>query len=130
MYELKVESNKRSELIDITDKIEKLLGEKSLMDSYVYIFCPHTTAGLVINEGYDDDVSKDFINTMDDLIPWNNNYKHLEGNSAAHIKSILTGCSLELYYNDNKLDLGRWQRVFLAEFDGPRKRIVKIREKP
>ena len=130
MYELKVESNKRSELIDITDKIEKLLREKSLMDSYVYIFCPHTTAGLVINEGYDDDVSKDFINTMDDLIPWNNNYKHLEGNSAAHIKSILTGCSLELYYNDNKLDLGRWQRVFLAEFDGPRKRIVKIREKP
>jgi len=129
MYELDVKTEKRSELIDITDQIEKLLEENDIGDSYIYIFCPHTTAGLVINEGYDRDVSRDFINTMNDLIPWDNNYRHLEGNSAAHIKSILTGCSLELFYKANKLDLGRWQRVFLAEFDGPRKRTVKIREK-
>ncbi len=128
MYELKVESKNRAELIDITDQIEELLKEKNLGDSFIYVFCPHTTAGLVINEGYDEDVSKDFVDTMNDLIPWNNNYKHLEGNSAAHIKSILTGCSLDIFYS-NKLDLGRWQRVFLAEFDGPRKRTVKIREK-
>ncbi|MGM0415000.1 MAG: secondary thiamine-phosphate synthase enzyme YjbQ, partial [Bacillota bacterium] len=100
MYELKVESKMRSELIDITDQIEKLLEEKGVEDSFVYIFCPHTTAGLIINEGYDEAVSRDFINTMNDLVPWNNNYKHLEGNSAAHIKSILTGCSLTLYYSD------------------------------
>ena len=129
MYELDVKTEKRSELIDITDQIEKLLEENDIGDSYIYIFCPHTTAGLVINEGYDRDVSRDFINTMNDLIPWDNNYQHLEGNSPAHIKSILTGCSLELFYKSNKLDLGRWQRVFLAEFDGPRKRTVKIREK-
>ncbi len=129
MFELQVKSKSRSELIDITAQIEKLLGEKGLEDSFVYIFCPHTTAGLVINEGHDENVSRDFIDIMNDLIPWNNNYKHLEGNSAAHIKSILTGCSLNLYYGDNKLDLGRWQRVFLAEFDGPRKRTIKIREK-
>ncbi|MFN2364243.1 MAG: secondary thiamine-phosphate synthase enzyme YjbQ, partial [Halarsenatibacteraceae bacterium] len=86
MYELNVETKGRTELIDITDQLEKLLGQEGLEESFVYIFCPHTTAGLLINEGYDDDVSKDFIETMADLIPWNNNYKHLEGNSAAHIK--------------------------------------------
>jgi len=129
MYELKIETKDRAELIDITDQLEKLLRKKGLEDSFIYIFCPHTTAGLLINEGYDEDVSKDFIGTMNDLIPWNNNYKHLEGNSAAHIKSILTGCSLDLYYGNNQLDLGRWQRVFLAEFDGPRKRTIIIREK-
>jgi len=129
MYELKIETKDRAELIDITDQLEKVLRKKGLEDSFIYIFCPHTTAGLLINEGYDEDVSKDFIGTMNDLIPWNNNYKHLEGNSAAHIKSILTGCSLDLYYGNNQLDLGRWQRVFLAEFDGPRKRTIIIREK-
>lgn len=129
MYELKVESKGSSELIDITDQLEKLLSEKGFEETFVYIFCPHTTAGLVINEGYDKDVSKDFIDTMNDLIPWNNNYKHLEGNSAAHIKSILTGCNLDLYYGEDQLELGRWQRVFLAEFDGPRKRTIIIREK-
>ncbi|MFW5994324.1 MAG: secondary thiamine-phosphate synthase enzyme YjbQ [Bacillota bacterium] len=129
MFELKVETKNRSELIDITDQIERILSEKGIKNSFIYIFCPHTTAGLVINEGYDENVSKDFVATMNELIPWENNYKHLEGNSAAHIKSILTGCSLDLYYGDKQLDLGRWQRVFLAEFDGPRKRTIKIREK-
>ncbi|WP_213995946.1 secondary thiamine-phosphate synthase enzyme YjbQ, partial [Tepidanaerobacter syntrophicus] len=88
---------------------------------------PHTTAGITINEGADKDVSIDILETLDKLIPHNGDYRHLEGNSDAHIKASLVGNSLALIVREGKLLLGTWQRIFFCEFDGPRTRNIMVK---
>jgi secondary thiamine-phosphate synthase enzyme len=124
MIELKVISNKRNEMIDITDYVQNILYQKNFKKGFVILYVPHTTAGITINEGADPNVKQDIIETLEDFIPKKRDYHHLEGNSDAHIKSSLIGSSVSIIIKDKKLVLGTWQHIFLYEGDGPRKRKV------
>ncbi len=127
LVEFKVESNKRTQFIDITSKVEKIIKEQNAQNGCCIIFIPHTTAAVTINESADPDVCQDMEYKLDDLIPWHDNYRHREGNSAAHIKSSLIGSSEKVIIDGGKLLLGTWQGIFLTEFDGPRVRKVKVK---
>jgi len=126
MREIKITSNKRNEMIDVTDKVQKIVEEEKLQNGIVIIYVPHTTAGVTINEGADPDVQKDTIETLEKLVPENNNYHHMEGNSDAHIKASLLGSSVSVIVENNRLILGTWQRIFFYEADGPRNRILYL----
>lgn len=121
-----IQSNKRTELIDITEKVKKAIpvGTK---DGLVYVFSLHTTGAITINENADPDVKTDILNTINKIIPWDDNFKHMEGNSAAHIKTSLFGQSEIIAIEDGELVLGRWQDIYFCEFDGPRNRQVYIK---
>ena len=126
MIELKVKSTKRNEMIDITSEIQHIVSQENVSLGQVVVYNPHTTAGITINEGADPSVQKDIINTLNQIIPNNGNYLHLEGNSDAHIKASLIGSSVTVLIENNKLVLGTWQHIFFYEGDGPRSRKVFI----
>ena len=126
MYELKIESKKRNEMINITGDIEKLVNRYIKNDGYLIVYVPHTTAGITINEGADPSVQKDIINTLNKIIPEKGNYQHYEGNSDAHIKASILGSSVTILINNKKLILGTWQHIFFYEADGPRNRKVYV----
>ncbi len=112
--------------VDITDHVALKLKEISARNGICLIYTPHTTAGLTINEGADPDVMEDVLKTLDTIVPWRGAYRHTEGNSAAHIKAILTGGSVQVIVDSGKLVLGAWERIFLLEFDGPRTRKIFV----
>lgn len=112
--------------VDITDRIQAVLKDKSARNGVCSIYIPHTTAAVAINEGADKDVIDDVLETLDRIVPWQAGYKHAEGNSAAHIKAILAGASAQVIVESGRLVLGTWQRIFLLEFDGPRTRKVFV----
>jgi secondary thiamine-phosphate synthase enzyme len=122
MKEISVKTTTRSELIDITGKVSAFVQESRMQDGLVVVFVPHTTAGVTINENADPSVKADILMELDKNIPHNDNYTHLEGNSAAHIKSSMMGPSLTVIVEGGRLVLGTWQGIFLCEFDGPRNR--------
>jgi secondary thiamine-phosphate synthase enzyme len=126
MFELKVVSNKRNEMIDITADVQNLVDKKNLQKGHLVIYVPHTTAGITINEGADHSVQRDIIATLKRIIPERGDYHHLEGNSDAHIKASLFGSSVTILVEDNRLILGTWQHIFFYEGDGPRNRIVYL----
>ena len=126
MRELRVKSRSRNEMIDITDDIQEIVDEKNIQQGHVIIYVPHTTAGVTINEGADPSVQRDIIETLKQIIPENNNYHHLEGNSDAHIKASLLGSSVNVIIKDSRLVLGTWQHIFFYEGDGPRNRKVYV----
>ena len=126
MWEINVSSKKRNEMIDITYDIQKLIDEENLMEGHLFVYVPHTTAGITINEGADPSVQRDIIETLKKLIPENGDYHHMEGNSDAHIKASLLGSSVTVMVKNKKMILGRWQHIFFYEGDGPRKRKVYI----
>ena len=126
MKKITVKTSKRNEMIDITNEVEKTINEEKIKNGFVTIYVPHTTAAVTINEGADPDVQKDIINKLENLIPKNDNYHHIEGNSDAHIKAILLGASETVLINMGKLILGTWQHIFFYEGDGPRIRTVII----
>ena len=121
--ELHIITSRRRELIDITQKVDDILDECSSQSGVLYLFNPHTTAGLTINEGADPDVQGDILTALNEIVP-PLNYRHAEGNSPAHIMTLLTGSSLTIHVNNSRLHLGTWQRVFFCEYDGPRTRSV------
>jgi secondary thiamine-phosphate synthase enzyme len=127
---LEVVTQKRTHFEDITDAVQEIVDESGVKEGICYLYVPHTTAGIFINENADPDVKWDIEQTLEKLIPWENNYKHIEGNAAAHIKSVLVGTNTFIPIKNGKLMLGTWQGIFFAEFDGPRDRkvIVKIME--
>lgn len=122
--EISLNTSSRNELVDITNKIEELVSD--VKEGIVTVFCPHTTAAITINEGADPDVKKDILWKLSQLIPKDEDYKHSEGNSDAHIKSSLIGCSESVIVKDGKLVLGTWQSIYFCEFDGPRNRKVIV----
>lgn len=126
MRELNVVSNNRNEMIDITEDIQQLINEENIRRGLVIIYVPHTTAGLTINEGADPSVQLDIIETLKKIVKEDGNYRHLEGNSDAHIKASLLGSSLTVLIEKNTLMLGTWQHIFFYEGDGPRNRKVYI----
>jgi len=124
---LSVTTRNRSEMIDITSKIEEELKRSGLKDGVCFLFVPHTTAGITINESADPSVATDIQAMLNKLIPWEGSYRHLEGNSAAHIKSSLIGNSVMVFVESGHLKLGTWQGIFFCEFDGPRSRKLYIK---
>lgn len=115
-----INSKSHTEMIDITHKIKGLVPE-NFISGFCHLFCMHTTAGLTINENGDPEVVNDMIRFIGELIPWNDNkYRHMEGNTAAHLKSTFFGPALTVPIENGKLVLGTWQSVYFCEFDGPR----------
>ena len=126
MQAIKVSSSRRQELVEITSSIREVVQKKGWGTGLLTVFCPHTTAGVTINEAADPSVPQDINAVLTHLVPERGNYKHLEGNSDAHVKSSLMGCSEQILLEDGKPVLGTWQGIFFAEFDGPRSRRVYV----
>lgn len=126
MKTFQVKTSARSIALDITNDVQRAITEANLIKGLCFVYVPHTTAGITINEGADPSVMEDIMNTLDRLIPWHGNYRHTEGNSAAHIKTSLMGNGIHVFVEQGRLILGTWQRIFLCEFDGPRTRKVNV----
>ena len=124
---INVKSKARNEFIDITDKIQEAVREEGISSGTCYLYVPHTTAGITINEGADTSVQRDIQGALTRLIPMEADYNHREGNADAHIKSTLVGVSQLVFIDEGKLLLGTWQSIYFCEFDGPRHRRVAIK---
>ncbi len=123
-----VRTSRRNEMIDITTQVQKIVSASGIDSGIAVITCPHTTAAVTINENADPDVPHDILLTLEELIPeLRKGYRHNEGNSDAHVKSSLVGCSEIVCFFDGKLRLGTWQGIFFCEFDGARSRSVHVR---
>ncbi len=127
MENISVRTKSRFDFVEITSQIRRVIRESGIKDGICVVYVPHTTAGITINEGADPSVRKDIIKELDKVIPLDNNYSHLEGNSAAHIKSSIIGCSEQLIIENGDLVLGTWQSLYFCEFDGPRNRKVYVK---
>jgi len=127
MITISITTRRRSEFIDITSQIEEVVRASGIEKGVCIIFCPHTTAGLVINENADPSVRRDIIQHLEELVPYQKGYTHTEGNADSHIKSSLLGSSLSLIIEGGKIMLGTWQGIYFCEFDGPRKRKVHLK---
>ncbi|MCG0276672.1 MAG: secondary thiamine-phosphate synthase enzyme YjbQ [Thermosediminibacteraceae bacterium] len=127
MEVINVRTTARTQMVDITQEVRKAIEKSGVKDGLCFVFVPHTTAGVTINENTDEDVKADIIKTLNDLIPERGDYRHLEGNSDAHIKASLMGSSVILAVEDGRPVLGTWQGVFFCEFDGPRTRKVLVK---
>jgi secondary thiamine-phosphate synthase enzyme len=127
MQTLQVRTTRRTEMQDVTDKIEAAVHESGCADGVCHLYVPHTTAGVTINEGYDPAVAEDIAVAFDRLVPRVANSAHAEGNSDSHIKTAMVGSSATVWLVAGKLALGRWQRIFFAEFDGPRSRELRVK---
>ncbi len=124
---LPVKTRERTELVDITSDINRLIRESGVVQGLCMLYVPHTTAAVTINESADPSVKSDVLMILNRIIPWEANYRHMEGNSAAHIKTTLVGPSELIAVENNQLALGTWQGVFFCEFDGPRSRKLQVR---
>jgi secondary thiamine-phosphate synthase enzyme len=122
VIELNVKTTKRTQAINITNQVTQAIREKE--GSLLHVYTPHTTCGLIINEEADPDVIRDIMAALDRMVPADYPYAHLEGNSDAHIKAVLTGSSISIPLSGGALKLGTWQGIFFMEFDGPRERKV------
>ncbi len=127
MKTLQIKSRQQVEMIDITRDVCNVISEYNVTDGLAVIFTPHTTAAITINENADPDVCRDIVMQINKMIPMQDGYRHLEGNSAAHIKSSLFGASETLLINKGEVVLGTWQGIYFCEFDGPRQRQVQIK---
>jgi len=125
--QISVTTSTRSEFVDITDRVQEVVHESGITEGVCWVYVPHTTAGLTINENADPSVRKDILTELEKNIPWQDNYSHTEGNAAAHIKASLMGFSQTIFVENRRLVLGTWQGIFLCEFDGPRHRRVLVR---
>ena len=124
---LSVKTRETTELVDITSNINRLVQESGVDQGLCMLYVPHTTAAVTINESADPSVKSDMLMIINQIIPWKANYRHLEGNSAAHIKTTLLGSSELIAIENQQLVLGTWQGIFFCEFDGPRNRKLQVR---
>jgi secondary thiamine-phosphate synthase enzyme len=121
-----VRTSQRTEYVDITSRVQDAVAESGVEEGICMVFVPHTTAGVTINENADPDVMRDLRKELDKIVPFEDGYAHGEGNSAAHIKSALVGCSCMVELEGGRLALGTWQGIYFCEFDGPRTRKVRV----
>lgn len=131
LHTLELSTAKRDEMRDITREVRSLVKNSGIVNGLAVIYCPHTTAGITINENADPDVKHDVLLRLDEVYPWEHpKYRHAEGNTASHLKAITTGSSQTVIIQDGDLVLGRWQGIYFCEFDGPRQRryVVKLIE--
>ncbi|HUW18996.1 MAG TPA: secondary thiamine-phosphate synthase enzyme YjbQ [Sedimentisphaerales bacterium] len=128
--DFRLSTKKRNEMIDITSEVGSIVSQSGITTGDVIVYCPHTTAAITINENADPSVPHDILLTLEELIPHHRaGYRHFEGNSDAHAKSSIVGCSRQILIKDKSMNLGTWQGIFFCEFDGPRSRrvIVQVR---
>ncbi|HTT32556.1 MAG TPA: secondary thiamine-phosphate synthase enzyme YjbQ [Methylomirabilota bacterium] len=128
MHTIIVKTDRRTQLLDVTTHVQRVVSASKVANGTCHLYVPHTTAAIAINECADPDVARDIEGALDRLVPKTGPYRHSEGNSDSHIKSVLVGASQVVFVEDGKLALGRWQGIFFCEFDGPRERrlIVKV----
>ena len=127
IHKFKVKTSAKSEMADITREVQGLVRENGVESGICHIFVPHTTCGLAINENADPDVQRDIMTKLSDTVSEKFPYRHSEGNSPAHIKSVLVGQSLTVFLEEGGLQLGTWQGIYLCEYDGPRSREVWVK---
>jgi secondary thiamine-phosphate synthase enzyme len=127
MEVLRVKTGRRTQLVDVTDAVKRVVAGAGVLSGVCYVFVPHTTAGVMINEHFDPDVATDLEGLFERLVPKAGAYLHAEGNSDSHAKAALTGTSQIIFVEEGKLVLGQWQGVFFCEFDGPRERNLWIK---
>jgi len=128
--QIEVRTRSHDELVDITNEVQGVVSRQGVTTGLCHVFVPHTTAGLTLNENWDPSVRRDVLVALDKLVPWDDDYQHGEGNSAAHVKASLMGFSHTLLVDNGRLVLGSWQGVYLTEFDGPRQRRVWVSVQP
>jgi secondary thiamine-phosphate synthase enzyme len=126
MERFEVQTHDRTEFIDVTRRVQELVVRSGIHQGLCTVYVPHTTAGCTINEHADPDVARDMLMELNKIVPFEDNYRHDEGNSAAHIKTSLMGSSHSIPIQQSRLALGTWQGIFLCEFDGPRTRQVFV----
>lgn len=126
MIKIPIKTNSRDQLIDITQIVQQAISSSNIKDGLVCVFCPHTTAAITINENADPDVVYDVISILKQSFPNLSSYRHMEGNSDSHVKSSLIGASETIIVENGVLQLGTWQSIYFAEFDGPRNRNIWI----
>jgi secondary thiamine-phosphate synthase enzyme len=127
MEVLRVKTGRRTQLLDVTEQVERAVAAAGVVSGVCYLYVPHTTAGVMINEHFDPDVATDLEGVFERLVPRSGPYRHDEGNSDSHAKAVLTGTSQMIFVEQGKLVLGQWQGVFFCEFDGPRERKMWVR---
>ena len=120
-------STERSGFSDVTDRVRAALAESGIQEGLCVVYCPHTTAGITVNENADPDVVRDLLFALEQTFPDRGAFRHAEGNSAAHLKASAMGSSATLIVHEGRLLLGTWQGVYFCEFDGPRKRRFFVR---
>jgi secondary thiamine-phosphate synthase enzyme len=122
-----IQTHQRDEMYEITSSLQAYLEEQRVEDGVMYVYCPHTTAGITINENADPDVVKDMLMRLDEVYPWEHSkYRHAEGNSASHLKASTVGASQVILIQNGELLLGKWQGIYFCEFDGPRQRNYQV----
>jgi secondary thiamine-phosphate synthase enzyme len=126
MTSFDVTTNVRTELLDITDKVREAVAQSMVSSGICFVYVPHTTAGVTLNESYDPDVARDITAALSKLVPHRAGYAHSEGNSDAHIKAAMIGSCQPIPVEEGHLALGRWQGIFFCEFDGPRTRRCQV----
>ena len=122
-----LQTSHHTDMVEITREVQKVVAESGVKDGVCTIFSPHTTAAITINENCDPDVVRDFTMEIDKIVPWEDGYRHFEGNSAAHLKASLIGFSEQVIIENGKLVLGTWQGIYFCEYDGPRHRKVYVK---
>ena len=127
MPTLSVKTDRRTQLVDVTAQVQKVVTTSRVATGVCYLYVPHTTAAIAINECVDSNVAGDVEEALDRLVPTEGPYRHGEGNSDSHVKAVLVGASQVIYVEDGKLLLGRWQGIFFCEFDGPRDRRLQVK---
>lgn len=128
LHTIRLETSRRDEMLDITRRVQELLSQSAVEDGIAVIYCPHTTAGITIQENADPDVKHDVLMRLDEVYPWEHpKYRHAEGNTASHLKAMTTGSSQTVLIAGKRLLLGRWQGIYFCEFDGPRDRHVLVK---
>jgi secondary thiamine-phosphate synthase enzyme len=128
LKKITLKTTHHDQMIDVTENVQKFITEHGIQDGAVVVYCPHTTAGITINENADPDVKRDMIRRFNEVYPWNHKLdRHMEGNTAAHMKASTVGPSQHIIINDGQLLLGTWQGIYFCEFDGPRSRTFYIK---
>lgn len=131
IQEFRLSTDKRDQMIDVTRQVRQAVQQTGIRDGIAVVYCPHTTAGIAINENADPDVVHDVLLRLNEVYPWTHpGYRHAEGNTASHLKAITTGSSQTVFIQGGALVLGTWQGIYFCEFDGPRERrfLVKCLE--
>jgi secondary thiamine-phosphate synthase enzyme len=124
---VQVNTSDHAVMVDITEIVARKVQDSGVRSGLCVVYVPHTSAGVMVNEGADPEVMQDILNMLDKIVPWRAGYRHAEGNSAAHIKAALLGGATQIIIEAGRLMLGTWERIFLCEFDGPRTRKIRIK---
>ena len=127
LIQMNIRTSKHTQMINITETVQKAVTESGVKEGICIVFIPHTTAAVTINENADPDVVRDFTMEINKIVPWEDGYQHMEGNSAAHLKASMIGFSEQIIIDDGRLVLGTWQGVYFCEFDGPRSRKLYLK---